>query len=399
MNNSSLNVKEKQEKRRIRKICLLILSITITGIVLIVETYAWFVGISTVNVDNFQVSISGEDGLELSLNASNWSSSTLTIDSTAVTTGLSSTYSSHKNKWIAAGGSMIPVSSSGDIDTNTSRLKLFGKGSLASTQGGYGLVSSQISNGSTEDEGYIAFDLFIRNGTKDAYDATYDADADEAIYLSRGDNSSVKFDSAGSGDENYGVENSIRIAFAQIGRVKSGTAAATAQGITCTGNTTVTSLCTNAGTTIWEPNDTAHKTNLINYYNLACKQKVSPTTYTSNNCGTLTNGTFFPTYTVKKNITTSNHVDIYDGSELNGYTSSIGSSSFLDYTDTFTDTEKNGQGDARPVFMKLAANSVTKVRVYIYLEGQDVDNYDLITKGKQIKIKFGLTKDKFEINT
>ena len=398
MDNSSLN--EKQQKRRIRKICLLILSITITGIVLIVETYAWFVGISTVNVDNFQVSISGEDGLELSLNASNWSSSTLTIDSNAVTTGLNSTYSSHKNKWIAAGGSMIPVSSSGDIDTNTSRLKLFGKGSLASTQGGYRLVSSQISNGTTEDEGYIAFDLFIRNGTKDAYDATYDADADEAIYLSRGNNSTVTFDSAGSGDANYGVENSIRIAFAQIGRVKSGTADTTVQGITCTGNATVTSLCTNAGTTIWEPNDTAHKTNLINYYNLACKQKTGATTYnTSNNCGTLANGTFFPTYTVKKNIATSNNVDIYDGSELNGYTSSIGSNLFLVGTDTFTDTEKNRQGDARPVFMRLAANSITKVRVYIYLEGQDVDNYDLITKGKQIKIKFGLTKDKFEINT
>ncbi len=396
MDNSSLN--EKQEKRRIRKICLLILSITITGIVLIVETYAWFVGISTVNVDNFTVAVSGEDGLELSLNAANWTSSTLTIGSTAVTTGISSTYSTNKNKWISSNGSMIPVSSSGDIDTKNSRLKLFGKGSLASTPGGYRLVSSQISNGTTEDEGYIAFDLFIRNGTKDAYDATYDAAADEAIYLSR--NSTVLYDSAGSGDANYGVENSIRVAFAQIGRVKSGTAAGTCQAITCTGSSTVTSLCTNAGTTIWEPNDKAHKTNLINYYTMACKQKTGATTYnTSNNCGTLANGTFFPTYTVKKNIVTGNNVDIYDGSELNGYTSSIGASSFLVGTDTFTDTEKNITGDARHIFMKLAANSITKVRVYIYLEGQDVDNYDLITKGKQIKIKFGLTKDKFEINS
>ena len=34
----------------------------------------------------------------------------------------------------------------------------------------------------------------------------------------------------------------------------------------------------------------------------------------------------------------------------------------------------------RPAFMTLAPNSITKIRVYVYLEGQDVDNYDLVTK-------------------
>ena len=46
----------------------------------------------------------------------------------------------------------------------------------------------------------------------------------------------------------------------------------------------------------------------------------------------------------------------------------------------------------------ISPNSITKLRVYVYLEGQDVDNYDLGSYGKKINIKFGFTKDKFGIS-
>ena len=46
--------------------------------------------------------------------------------------------------------------------------------------------------------------------------------------------------------------------------------------------------------------------------------------------------------------------------------------------------------------MYLAPNSITKVRVYIYLEGQDVDNYDFASLGRQITINFGFTKERFD---
>ena len=45
--------------------------------------------------------------------------------------------------------------------------------------------------------------------------------------------------------------------------------------------------------------------------------------------------------------------------------------------------------------MTLAPNSITKVRVYVYLEGQDVDNYDFASLGKKISINFGFTKERF----
>ena len=44
--------------------------------------------------------------------------------------------------------------------------------------------------------------------------------------------------------------------------------------------------------------------------------------------------------------------------------------------------------------MTLAPNSITKVRIYVYIEGQDVDNYDFASIGKET-VKFGFTKERF----
>ena len=382
MVNSSHN--ERNQKRKIRKIGMLSVSIIITAIILITETYAWFVGLSTVSVSDMQIQISSADGLELSLNADDWQSSTLTLSQQDITTGLNSSYNNHKNKWPTSG--LVPISTSGDIITPSGALKLFGKSSLASTAGGYKIISSQITNtsGSTinEGEGYVAFDLFIRNGSNGSlYDATdYTDDMGESIYLST--TSSVAVSAAGSATNN-GIANSVRVAFARVGMVSGSSDAAIAQSITCGNATNVTPLCSIANTVIWEPNDKAHDDNLIDY---------------SGSCGELSNNTFFPTYTVKNAITATNNVNIYDGTELNTYTNSI-TNGYLQNTDTFTDSEKVISGYSRPALFNLAANSITKVRVYIYLEGQDVDNYDLITKGQSVDIKFGFTKDKFNVST
>ena len=45
--------------------------------------------------------------------------------------------------------------------------------------------------------------------------------------------------------------------------------------------------------------------------------------------------------------------------------------------------------------MTLAPSSITKVRVYVFIEGQDIDNYDFAQIGKQISVKFGFTKERF----
>ena len=51
-------------------------------------------------------------------------------------------------------------------------------------------------------------------------------------------------------------------------------------------------------------------------------------------------------------------------------------------------------GEAWPTFMTLAPNSITKVRVYVWIEGQDIDNYDFAQLGQAISVNFGFTKEK-----
>ena len=45
--------------------------------------------------------------------------------------------------------------------------------------------------------------------------------------------------------------------------------------------------------------------------------------------------------------------------------------------------------------MTLAPNSITKVRVYVWIEGQDIDNYDFASLGAKISVNFGFTKERF----
>ena len=138
------------------------LVIAITTVVLIVETYAWFVGTSTVSTNEFTITVTGAEGLELSFDGSTWysGSNKLTISQASITTGLSSSYSTNTNKWPTSG--LVPLSSAGVLDTTDRRLILFEKSSLAASTGGYRLISTQFDNSSSEGDEYVAFDLFIK---------------------------------------------------------------------------------------------------------------------------------------------------------------------------------------------------------------------------------------------
>lgn len=436
--------KKDNKKRQKRKLAWLLGLTGITAIVLIVETYAWFIGTGSIYTSEFEIGVSTEKSLFLSLDGDNWSEN-LTISEENVMGLLESidetsklnnhnAYEGHTNKWVDEEVGLIPISTNGEKDYEVSRLKLYGKSSITATPGGFRLISTRLDNYNEavdesgestgvivdEREGYVAFDLFIKNGEGVDYIEKYNEEDDEAIYLTT--NSSVSVVKAGDNEEDYGLANSVRIAFAQIGRVASATAkVADITGMVCSpentgeedeeGNKTPmvgeqTGLCDKTSTTIWEPNDTQHNEKLIEYFERVCKGKKVEgdgenkiVTYGADEetkCITLESGKATDTYVVNQDILSKDNVDVYDG--LNGYEIEDIAEYKISKYDTFTDTEKNLKDEARPAFFKLAANSVTKIRVYIYLEGQDVDNYDLISLGKKIKINFGFTKDQFDLN-
>ena len=398
----------KGTKRKKIKIFILLIVIMITLITLAVETYAWFVGLSTVNTNSFNINVSSGGGLEISLDGEHWKSGddALTINSTSITASSGSgdhAYAGNTNKWVGSAG-LIPLSSAGYLDTSTGRLQFYEKSSLSSTAGGYRLVANQVDNSTSEGDGYVAFDLFIRNGTDNAYtNNNYENSGAENVYLKKTSSATV------NGSSNYGAANSVRVGFYLIAGMKaSGATTSQITSLSCNSanSRTVKKICSSSTSAqkiywnIWEPNYNSHTANAVNYFNQACKKRdFSTGDYLPDSCTALTETSSFDTYAVLDSIDASDNVDIYDG--INGYAANNNSVSnpmgkLLKYTSYKINSSVQYQYNNQ--LFKLAGNSITKVRVYIWLEGQDVDNYDIITKNSDLVINFGLTKDRYGLN-
>ena len=384
--------RNKKHEKRVKKLAV---GTALCALILGVSTYAWFIGMKTVNVSSFDISIATTESLSLSLNGTDWDD-TVTINETNYN---DASYVGNTNSW--GGEGLVPLSTVGAMDPDTSKLIMFEKGSLTATEGGYRLMSSRINNSAgAEVDGYVAFDLFIKNLSGEEYYTNYDPLNEEAIYLTPESKASA---SENGGEQNTGIENSVRVAFAQVGRVKADTVDTTAiTGIDCSGSNGSTKICDQRDAQVWEPNDTKHVQNAINWYNESCEKRTGDSVMDEGSyagaCGTVSDGTAYSTYVVSGEIDETDTVDVYDGEDYNSYTKSISPTAAdgkLVDLDTFTDTEKNLQGVDRPTFMTLAPNSITKVRVYVYIEGQDIDNYDFASLGKKISVSFGFTKERF----
>lgn len=387
---------KKRNSKHEKRVKKLIISCGLCAIILVISTYAWFIGMKTVNLSSFDVNISAIDSLYLSLDGEEWKD-TLEISETTYNP---EKYTGNTNSW--GGSGLIPMSSVGKIDKKVSRMVLYEKGSLTASPGGYRIMASRAKNeGATEADGYVTFDLFIKNLSGKEYYVDYNQLNEEAIYLTP--QSTVKVSDTGAGAEKTGIENSVRVGFAQIGRVKADSTATDIRNIKCDSaeGSGVTTICEKRDAQIWEPNDTKHVQNAINWYNTSCKKRtaldITAAGSYSGACNTITDGTAYSTYAIGGVINHTDQVDVYDGEAFNGFTDTISatpSNGKLYDLDYFTDTEKNLKGNARPEFITLAPNSVTKVRVYVWIEGQDIDNYDFASLGKKISVEFGFTKEK-----
>ena len=381
--------RNRNQEKRVKK---LILTTGLFAVLLVASTYAWFIGMEKVAVSAFDVKIKAIDGLALSVDGAKFGEE-VTINKTNFNTVYTN---GNQNVW----GDLIPMSSVGIVNNTTSKLVLYEKASLTASDGGYRIMASQVENtADKEAEGYVAFDLFIKNLSGEEYYTNYNPLNEEAIYLTT--DSAVTVAAAGAdaskGDEEgvagTGIENSVRVGFAQIARVKADvTDQDTITGLDCQGGEGVTVICDQRVAQIWEPNDTEHVQNAINWYGKSCKGRTGVAAW-SGACGTVADDNAYPTYAISTVIDDSvTTVDVYDGAAYNGY---AGSATYLSEFEYFTDTDKMLKGEARPTFMTLAPNSITKVRVYVWIEGQDIDNYDFAQLGQAISVNFGFTKEKF----
>lgn len=307
-----------KRKKKSKKIFIAILMILFSGVVLTASTYAWFTANKTVTVEKIEVNVAASNGLQISVDATNWK----TLISNADIQGAGTTYTGAVNQ--LPKGSIVPTSSIGEIDTATGFMKMF-KGDIISNATGTNILKAERSTEthSTTTGDFIAFDLFFQV-TEDT--PVYLTDASNVIAV----------------DASKGIENAARVAFVEQGNAAAGTAVGTVQALKSDGTTPAI---------IWEPNTDVHKPAAV----VAALSTYGITTSEAGAARINYNG-------VKAPIPEGENIPLNSTDEK--YFSAV--------TPKLTSVAA-GIPDTGYLSLFTLKAGTTKVRIYMWVEGQDVD--------------------------
>ena len=348
------------KKNKRNKLLLLILLLSLSVLLLVMSTYAWFTSNRSVSVETLQVNVSTVNGLQISTDAVNWKARVLKNDIT------SAKYTGVKN---ILPNTLDHVSTIGTVDSATGLMQMYhGVVSADQTTGNYSLATTYIDESSrtqtcvgdtavpdgTSAPAGVTLIPCNANGTQEqmyfvAFDLYFKVDATTTVVL---DPTSGVDQILESGQTDTGIKNTVRVAFVKQGNVAPGGSAGTAQ-----------ALHGGESVLIWEPNaDTHTPSGLAN---------------ASSVYGLDTSGT------IPSSLT-------YEGvkapflSTAGVYINTANSTRFPAYFGSVTTYPTNYTNAANIPFATLAAG-VTKYRVYWWVEGQDVDTENSAT-GTNMKL-------------
>ena len=321
---------KKKENNRRKKIALFPLFFSF--ILFITTSYAWFSSNRVVSVDALDVHVQADGGLEVSTDAVNWKQ-VITVQDIM---DASQNYRSSMNQ---IPYQLNPVSTGGTVSGG--KLELFRGQATNTNSTDFILVaekSEEVGGFGEDSEGdFIVFDLFFR------------VTSGKELYLSS--NSAVTY----LGDASKGIENATRVAFLNEGT--SGDSSGAAQSL-------------NGATKahIWEPNYDTHTAfgvqNAQNVYGITTSQ---------------VGGRLLPYYGVISEITAQNNV-LLQNANSNSYPS------LFRAVNVDISTPANSSSNQKIFDLE---SSITKVRIYMWLEGQDVDCEDNASYGDiSFKLEF-----------
>lgn len=336
---------KKRTRASQRRLNNLLLILLLSAVLLIMSTYAWFTANRTVNVDAISLHVTTSSGLQISANGKDWK----TVLNYQDIKDAYKEYSAAKNQLPV---NMAPTSTA--LEEVDGKLKMFfgdiqtdldpthdGTNGTENTYGKY-LLTSKIqtdvntysSTGNLNDNGeygsgyYFAFDIFLKNT----------AGSDE-LYMQ----GSIKEDEEKVQTKGKGLENAARVALIKGGYTTDADTPASVQALSTAGGNVV----------MWEPNADAHTDRGIE------------------------NGETLGWITPNSLNATGNAPIAYDGVnkdvknvELSAATNTHDSGAFTRITPTWT-TNKDDVVDLQmPSGLDAGA---TKYRVYMWIEGQDID--------------------------
>ena len=312
------NKGKNKKKLNLRSSLLVLLLI---AILLIASTYAWFTANTVVTISTLNVHVEAKGGLQISADGINWKT---VLSNDDIAPDKLTTYAGNVNQIPTI---LEPVSTTGNV-TDGKMDMFYGVVTAATAAddtagiklGDFTLTTSkQVDTKGTTGK-YIVFDAFLK------------VDKDQTLSLTK--NSDVKADTAKS--EDRGLKNAARVAFVPSTSVAADGAETTA----------IQSLVPDGKACIWEPNDDVHTAAAVS----AASSIYGQTTST-------TGAAPLSYYGVKAEISTP--VPLNSKAEA----------SFAEVKPSIQTKEGN---DAVNKVCDLK-KGITKVRIYMWVDGQDVD--------------------------
>lgn len=426
---------EQNNQRNSRKrLNSLILLVAFTAVMLIVSTYAWFSTQKNVTIGGLKGQVNVAEGLQISLDAKTWSNSInlgdFTPDEDSEGEWTSDLYlpgaTFQKPYQVGVNDRDEPIMAANitpdemkPVSTIAGSNDGIGQDALSMYWGDLseGVKLSEIKKMDEEAEsGYFAFDVFLMNSS--AADKTVDK-------LQLEPNSSVKVN---DGKDKTGLQNTVRVGFALYEN---------ANDTTVTVNNTPSTEQIIAGTAnnkkikdvaIWEPNSDAHVQTIVDSNNSITWSQADLIAYGFEEDGyslgakaakftsTPTTGVAkIPTYALTSGGTTvpTTIADIYDWATPSEglakqvtlqttaeYTVSDGNTSLPESNDGMKEGDplqlisikKSEEASPEDTDFEITAGQYHKIRIYVWLEGQDVDCTNYASLGGGLTLDIGFSK-------
>ena len=457
---------EKNQRNPRRRLNSLILLVAFTAVMLIVSTYAWFTAQKTVMIGNLEGKVNVAEGIEISLDAVNWSQEIDFTKYAAATgvgqyTGLSKIYGdTDAPNHNTTPSELIPVTTTGKENTTNAatggnEIKFYSAIAKANSELSTTAIDeiyeakANVADASNKNfGGYYAIDLFLRNNSKLA-DGETAGTAFETLQLNTSSNAQL----VTSGSTTTGLQNTVRVALALYQPTSAADVSVVETDQAKILAATTGSTATIKDVAIWEPNADQHVTEILKNNNKIKWTEADADLYlttavsmgtpasektgydrridtgaTSNNLAEFVASEMTPTYALS-GITAdgANRIDdVYDwdGSQTkfvkqvalqtkkaaaaNNYTTVDGGVRNLisSKTSTGEDIYEYGYGskttadnvvsgitaETGATEFQIYKNLIQRVRMYVWLEGQDVDCTNYASHGAGIHIDLGLVK-------
>ncbi|MBR1385919.1 MAG: hypothetical protein IJ568_03715 [Bacilli bacterium] len=319
-------MERKKSKNRKRRLLILLIALFFTTIMFTTTTYAWFTANKTVTVSKLTVNVAAQNGIQISADGTNWKSIVQTEDLKGVK---ANTYSGAMNT-NQIPESMEPVSTVGTIDSD-GHMEMF-YGTVGSNAGGdYILTATKETDTSGTTGRYIVFDLFFKvNAATDLFLTT---------------NSGVTT----TDTTDTGIKNASRVGFVILGNTDAGSSLTAIQSLAGSGASTPKY--------IWEPNYDVHTAASVAH----AHDTYGETTTVGPDAAAV------PYAGVKAAIADTANVLVQTSSALEYTTRNS------DYFATVTPNYQTKDSFSANQQIFSLQKGVTKVRIYMWIEGQDVD--------------------------